>query len=359
VGDQCGVRAAGVGESVAVSAGDAGDQAVGAQAPQVVADLAGGDLAGGLAEQPGERPTQLAVAEPGRDEQPEHQQGLQQGVRAAVAQAQPGHPLPGSGGDRFVHGGEGVRGADRVVAESLDAQQASVGRKADLPQRGQVGQPFPDPEVARVVDGGLGAQRAALLVILLDLGVLVVDVQARGHALGENAGAERAGGGSRSAAFQPPVEDQRDLIGAAGVEVVPDDLLEEHPPGHRPVQHLGQRELGLPDRDLIPVAGGPVRRGERVRQDRQPLAQQRIDLVWAEPIADPLQPLGIGRVVEGGEAVIQCGEPDPRLRGLALGPLVAVEAQLGGVREIRAELQEERAEVEPVKIVVYEITLLD
>jgi len=42
------------------------------------------------------------------------------------------------------------------MAESLDVEQTSVGGKADLPQRGQVGQPFPDPEVAGVVDGGLG-----------------------------------------------------------------------------------------------------------------------------------------------------------------------------------------------------------
>jgi hypothetical protein len=81
---------------------------------------------------------------------------LQQGVHAAVTEAQPGGALPGIGGDRLVHRGERFRGADRVVAESLGAEQASVGGEADLPQRGQVGQPFPDPEVAGVVDRGLG-----------------------------------------------------------------------------------------------------------------------------------------------------------------------------------------------------------
>jgi len=39
----------------------------------------------------------------------------------------------------------------------LDAQQAPVGVGADLPQRGQIGQPFADPEVGGVVDRGLGA----------------------------------------------------------------------------------------------------------------------------------------------------------------------------------------------------------
>jgi hypothetical protein len=55
--------------------------------------------------------------------------------------------------------GEGLRAADRVVAEGLDAEQAPVGGKAELPQGGQAPELFGDPEVAGVVDGGLGAQR--------------------------------------------------------------------------------------------------------------------------------------------------------------------------------------------------------
>jgi hypothetical protein len=71
---------------------------------------------------------------------------------------------------------ERLRGADRVVAESLDAEQAPVGGKADLPQRGQVSQPFTNSEIAGVVDGGLGPSCPAVLVILLNCGVLVVDL---------------------------------------------------------------------------------------------------------------------------------------------------------------------------------------
>jgi hypothetical protein len=78
-------------------------------------------------------------------------------VRAAVAETETGDPVTGVGDDRVVQGGEGFRGADRVVAESLDAEQAPVGGNADLPQRGQIGQPFPDAEVVGIVDRGLGS----------------------------------------------------------------------------------------------------------------------------------------------------------------------------------------------------------
>jgi hypothetical protein len=79
-----------------------------------------------------------------------------------------------------------------------------------------------------------------------------------------------------------------------------------------------------------------------VRQDGQPLAQQRLDLVFSEPVADRLQR---GRVIDCGEPVIQRGEPDPGLGRLPLSSMVAVDAQLGVVGEIGAELDEERAEV--------------
>ena len=67
------------------------------------------------------------------------------GMRAPVA-------VVSGAGDR----GQGVGAGDRVVTELLDAQQAPVGGEADLPQCGQICQSFPDPEIAGVVDGGLG-----------------------------------------------------------------------------------------------------------------------------------------------------------------------------------------------------------
>jgi hypothetical protein len=81
----------GVDDPVAVGARDAGDQAVGAEAAQVIAHLPGGDL--GLAEQVSEQAAQVAVAESVRA-QPERQQRLQQGVGAGLAQAQPAMGCP-------------------------------------------------------------------------------------------------------------------------------------------------------------------------------------------------------------------------------------------------------------------------
>ena len=77
---------AGVGDLVAVGAADPGDQSVDAEAAQVVAGLAGGDLLGGVCEQGCEVVAQVVVGEPG-GLQPELAQGGQQGVGAGVVQA--------------------------------------------------------------------------------------------------------------------------------------------------------------------------------------------------------------------------------------------------------------------------------
>ena len=110
----------------------------------------------------------------------------------------------------------------------------------------------------------------------------------------------------------------------------------------RGVQHLGQGELGLHHRQPIQVSGVTVCLGEQVRQDRQPFVQQRLNRRWSEPVADGLQRDG---VIDLCERVVHPGEPEPRLRCLPLRPVMGVDAELAGVREIRRELQEERPEI--------------
>ncbi len=59
----------------------------------------------------------------------------------------------------------------------MDVEETPVGGEADLPECGKIVEPSADTEVTGVVDGGLGPEGLALLVILLDPGVLVVDVE--------------------------------------------------------------------------------------------------------------------------------------------------------------------------------------
>jgi hypothetical protein len=55
-----------------------------------------------------------------------------------------------------------------------------------------------------------------------------------------------------------------------------------------------------------------------------------------QPVADRLHP---SDVLDCGEAVVRCGEGDPGLGGLALGVLMAVDTQPGGVGKIGIELE--------------------
>ena len=66
-----------------------------------------------------------------------------------------------------------------------------------------------------------------------------------------------------------------------------------------------------------------------------------VDLLRAQPVTDLLQG---GGILDSGESVVQFLEADPGLGGLPLGPVVAVDAQLGVVGEVAGELQEERPE---------------
>jgi len=80
-------------------------------------------------------------------------------MAALLSQSQPGDAGAAGGGDGVGDRVKGLGFGDRVVADLLDAQQAPVGVEADLPQCGQIGQSFPDTEIAGVVDRRLGPQR--------------------------------------------------------------------------------------------------------------------------------------------------------------------------------------------------------
>lgn len=118
---------------------------------------------------------QVAVRKATRQKTKEDQ-SAQERKHTSIAEAQCGRALA-TDADGLLDSSE--RGfADRaVVTDTLDVEETSVGGEADLPQSGKVLQSFADLEVAGVVDDGFGPERSSLLVILLDAGFLVVDVQ--------------------------------------------------------------------------------------------------------------------------------------------------------------------------------------
>src|SRR5215813_2528723 len=110
--------------------------------------------------------------------------------------------------DRPVDSLERVFGQHAVVTETLDFEQPSIGGKADFAQLRQIVQLSADAEVVSVVDGRLGTQGAAFLVILLDPRMLVIDVQRRSYVQGDDPGAELA----RRPAGDFAIEDQLHLF---------------------------------------------------------------------------------------------------------------------------------------------------
>src|SRR6478609_4548895 len=150
-----------VSQLVAMRVRDLSDEAVAAQSAQVVGHLPGGDgLRGQTAELSGEAP-QVLVGEPVWL-QPEFEQRGEQRVAALLTHPQPGYPDPGVGDNRVGDGVQVTGTGDRVVVESLDAEQATVGAQADLPQGGQIPQTLPDREIHAVVDRCLGPQGTSL-----------------------------------------------------------------------------------------------------------------------------------------------------------------------------------------------------
>src|ERR687898_1206729 len=175
--NQHGGAQAGLGDLVAVGVRHPRDELVHSEPAEIVGDLASGNSVGVHAAELGGEDAQLLVGEPVSVE-PEGQQGGKQGVAAWLTEPKSGNASAVWCGDGVGEDGEGGGTGDRVVVESLDAEEAPVGGEADLAECGQVGQPLPDLKIVAVVDGGFGAQRSSLFVILLDRRGFVVHVQA-------------------------------------------------------------------------------------------------------------------------------------------------------------------------------------
>ena len=116
------------------------------------------------------------------------------------------------------------------MADAFGVQQAPVGGVADLGQGGEVRQLFSDAEVARLVERGFRSERSPFLQVLLDLGLLVVQVEVGAGPAGNDLGPEGPWGGVLAAQPDLAAEDDVHLVRQADVDVVADQLLEKNRP---------------------------------------------------------------------------------------------------------------------------------
>jgi len=198
-----------------------------------------------------------------------------------------------------------------------------------------------------IIDSSLGAQGTALLVVLLDSGALVVEMKGRVDIRGKDSGAEAAGCTAGNSAS----EDKLYAAGAAEVNMVTYDFLEELTAGKRAVEDLGKADFELEDGEVMVITCPSVFGGKWLRQHRHPAAEEGLDVVGTELVADILHTGSIGGIEQ---AVIQAGKGDAPFLKLALDPLVAVEPDPAGKGGIGAELDKRGAKVpvENIEVVV-------
>jgi hypothetical protein len=166
------------------------NQAMQTQPAQVIGHLPWGELVWGEAQEGRWQRLQIMMSKPIGQES-KGDQRVEQGVHTGVNEAQRRHPLTGNLAG-LVDLLKSIFTQEAIMAERLDVQEASVGLKADLPQGGQVLQPFAYVEVARIVDRRLGAQRTTFFVVLLDTRMFVVHVQGGRDPFGDDPGPKAA-----------------------------------------------------------------------------------------------------------------------------------------------------------------------
>ena len=108
------------------------------------------------------------------------------------------------------------------------------------------------------------------------------------------------------------------------------------------VEHQGAGHLDLAHGDLPPVPGPLVGRAEGQREAVQPPLGEHLDGAGLQPVADLLQRAGSSQEANPLDSSVK---RDPGSGGLPLGPLVAVDPDLGRVGEVGADLDERRAEI--------------
>src|SRR5207244_9676882 len=130
----------------------------------------------------------------------------------------------------------------------------------------------------------------ALLEVLLDLRVLVVDGERDLDAARDDLRPEAAGGRLRDLAR----EDERDPVGAAERQLVAQRLLEPGPAGLGTVEDTRVGELELAEGEVVAVAAAAIVGCQRLGQPLLPAAEEAPELIRTEPVAERLQRRRVG-----------------------------------------------------------------
>ena len=146
------------------------DQPVETQTTEMVRHVASAIVVERATEELRDRRPDIAMPKPARVKGEETQR-LHEGEDSAVAEAQRGGAL-GVDDDRVGQAVQVIVTNQTVVAEIFDAQEASVGGKANLPQGGQIAERTTGLEVIGIVDGRFGAKGLAFFVVCLTLAFL-------------------------------------------------------------------------------------------------------------------------------------------------------------------------------------------
>ena len=158
-----------------MSAGLSFDEAVEAESAQIIAHPARSDVRLSQPEELRNQWPQFFIGESFGLEAEQNQHG-QKCLDARVSEAEGGSTLI-LDLDRLLEFLEGLGTEVAIVGDLFHLEDTPIGGEANLPEFGQVVQPAADPKVIGVVDGRLGAQSPAFLVILLEVRVFIVDVQ--------------------------------------------------------------------------------------------------------------------------------------------------------------------------------------
>src|SRR4029453_2747990 len=277
-------------------------------------------------------------------------QGLKYREDAWVREAQCRDPLCAD-----LHGllqaVEGVGFERAMVTHAFDREECSIDVVAEGAQTGEVIEAFPEIEVVGVVDREFGAEAPAFFEVLLEMGVLVVDVQTRLDTVGNDPRAVSVGW-RRRPARESAGEEQADPIRAAQIQILPNDAFEKMAALDGAVENLGQTDFELADRDTMVKAGGAILGAQGPRQAVRPARSKLLKVAGAELVADRLETRRIGA---REKAVVETREGDVGAAQVLFRPLVPVQTQLDRIRDIGADLDERRT---PLRVLHVEIVVI-